>query len=112
MASLTRAISRPGGAEDIRHLQGKTGQDCRRLRGRRLLCGGRSSRPLLRRGLEGELVEREIPEPGAGQVRIKVQACGVCHSDVYTKEGLFPGIEYPRVPGHEVVGLLDAAGSE
>jgi D-arabinose 1-dehydrogenase-like Zn-dependent alcohol dehydrogenase len=58
-----------------------------------------------------ELVEREIPEPGAGQVRIKVQACGVCHSDVYTKEGLFPGIDYPRVPGHEVAGIVDALGA-
>src|SRR5262249_31955895 len=57
-----------------------------------------------------ELVEREIPEPGAGTVRIKVQACGVCHSDSVTKEGIFPGIQYPRVPGHEVVGLIDALG--
>ena len=48
-----------------------------------------------------ELVERDIPEPSARQVRIKVQACGVCHSDSFTKEGLFPGIQYPRVPGHE-----------
>src|SRR5215216_3758138 len=57
-----------------------------------------------------EIVEREIPEPGAGSVRIKVQACGICHSDALTKEGAFPGIEYPRVPGHEVVGLIDAVG--
>src|ERR1700744_5123170 len=57
-----------------------------------------------------ELVEREIPTPGPGQVRIKVQACGVCHSDSVTKDGLFPGIQYPRVPGHEVVGLIDAVG--
>jgi D-arabinose 1-dehydrogenase-like Zn-dependent alcohol dehydrogenase len=57
-----------------------------------------------------ELVEREIPEPGTGEVRIKVQACGVCHSDSVTKEGLFPDIEYPRVPGHEVIGLIDAVG--
>jgi D-arabinose 1-dehydrogenase-like Zn-dependent alcohol dehydrogenase len=55
-----------------------------------------------------EIVEREIPEPGPGSLRIKVQACGICHSDSYTKRGLFPGIVYPRVPGHEVVGLLDA----
>jgi len=54
-----------------------------------------------------ELVERDIPEPGAGQVRVKVQACGVCHSDSYTKEGLWPGISYPRVPGHEVIGTVD-----
>jgi D-arabinose 1-dehydrogenase-like Zn-dependent alcohol dehydrogenase len=57
-----------------------------------------------------EIVEREIPEPTPGTVRIKVQACGVCHSDSITKEGLFPGIEYPRVPGHEVVGVVDAVG--
>jgi D-arabinose 1-dehydrogenase-like Zn-dependent alcohol dehydrogenase len=57
-----------------------------------------------------ELVERDIPEPGTGQVRIKVQACGVCHSDSFTKEGGFPGIVFPRVPGHEVIGTLDAIG--
>jgi D-arabinose 1-dehydrogenase-like Zn-dependent alcohol dehydrogenase len=55
-----------------------------------------------------EIVERDIPEPGPGSVRIKVQACGICHSDSYTKEGLFPGMGYPRVPGHEVVGVIDA----
>jgi D-arabinose 1-dehydrogenase-like Zn-dependent alcohol dehydrogenase len=54
-----------------------------------------------------EIVEREIPEPGAGQVRIKVEACGICHSDSITKEGLCPGIQYPRVPGHEVAGIID-----
>ncbi len=58
-----------------------------------------------------ETVERDIPEPGAGQVRLKVQACGVCHSDSLTKEGLMPGIVYPRVPGHEVVGVVDAVGA-
>ena len=58
-----------------------------------------------------ELVERDIPQPGAGEVRIKVEACGVCHSDTVTKEGLFPGIQYPRVPGHEVIGRLDAIGA-
>ena len=57
-----------------------------------------------------EVVERPIPAPGAGSVRIKVQACGVCHSDSITKEGLFPGISYPRVPGHEVAGVIDAVG--
>ena len=57
-----------------------------------------------------EIVEREIPEPGPGMVRIKVQACGVCHSDEVTKQGMFPGIQYPRVPGHEVIGLIDAIG--
>jgi D-arabinose 1-dehydrogenase-like Zn-dependent alcohol dehydrogenase len=58
-----------------------------------------------------ELVERDIPDPGAGQIRIKVQACGICHSDSLTKEGHYPGISYPRVPGHEVVGVVDALGS-
>jgi D-arabinose 1-dehydrogenase-like Zn-dependent alcohol dehydrogenase len=58
-----------------------------------------------------EIVEREIPEPGAGQVRIKVEACGICHSDAMTKEGLWPGIQYPRVPGHEVAGIVDAVGA-
>jgi D-arabinose 1-dehydrogenase-like Zn-dependent alcohol dehydrogenase len=62
-------------------------------------------------GAEFEVVEREIPEPTAGQVRIRVQACGVCHSDVVTKEGLFPGISYPRVPGHEVAGVIDKVGA-
>jgi D-arabinose 1-dehydrogenase-like Zn-dependent alcohol dehydrogenase len=57
-----------------------------------------------------EIVERPIPEPGAGTVRIKVQACGVCHSDSLTKEGAFPGIQYPRVPGHEVSGVIDKVG--
>jgi len=58
-----------------------------------------------------EIVEREIPDPGAGAVRIKVQACGICHSDSLTKEGHFPGVSYPRVPGHEVVGIVDAVGA-
>ena len=57
-----------------------------------------------------EIVEREIPEPASGQVRIKVQACGVCHSDSLTVEGLWPGIQYPRIPGHEVAGIVDAVG--
>jgi D-arabinose 1-dehydrogenase-like Zn-dependent alcohol dehydrogenase len=57
-----------------------------------------------------EIVEREIPEPGPGQVRIKVHACGICHSDVLTKEGLLPGIQYPRSPGHEISGHIDAVG--
>jgi len=62
-------------------------------------------------GADFQIVEREIPNPGARQVRIKVQACGVCHSDVLTKEGGWPGIEYPRVPGHEVAGLIDEVGA-
>lgn len=57
-----------------------------------------------------EIVERPIPEPGAGTVRVKVQACGICHSDSLTKEGVFPGIQYPRVPGHEIAGVIDAVG--
>jgi D-arabinose 1-dehydrogenase-like Zn-dependent alcohol dehydrogenase len=61
-------------------------------------------------GGDFEIVEREIPEPGAGEVRIKVQACGVCHSDELTKEGLWPGIQYPRIPGHEVAGIVDEVG--
>jgi D-arabinose 1-dehydrogenase-like Zn-dependent alcohol dehydrogenase len=61
-------------------------------------------------GTAFQIVEREIPEPRAGEVRIKVQACGVCHSDVLTREGALPGIEYPRVPGHEVVGIVDEVG--
>src|ERR1700675_2573851 len=62
-------------------------------------------------GGDFEIVEREIPSPGAGQVRIRVQACGICHSDSLTKEGHWPGIQYPRVPGHEVAGLIDDVGS-
>jgi len=62
-------------------------------------------------GADFQIVEREIPTPGAGHVRIKVQACGVCHSDVLTKEGLWPGIQYPRVPGHEVAGIVDEVGA-
>jgi D-arabinose 1-dehydrogenase-like Zn-dependent alcohol dehydrogenase len=58
-----------------------------------------------------EIVEREIPKPGPREVRIKVQACGVCHSDVFVKEGLWPGIQYPRVPGHEVAGVIDELGA-
>ncbi len=58
-----------------------------------------------------EIVERQIPEPGAGSVRIKVHACGICHSDSVIKEGAFPGIQYTRVPGHEVAGVIDAVGT-
>lgn len=57
-----------------------------------------------------EIVEREIPEPAAGEVRVKVDACGICHSDVLVKEGLWPGLQYPRVPGHEVAGTIHALG--
>ena len=62
-------------------------------------------------GADFEIVEREIPKPDVGHVRIKVQACGVCHSDVFTKEGAWPGIQYPRVPGHEVAGIIDELGA-
>ncbi len=59
-----------------------------------------------------ELVERPIPDPGRGQVRIKVEACGVCHSDVLVKDGLWPGLPYPRIPGHEIAGQVDAIGAD
>jgi D-arabinose 1-dehydrogenase-like Zn-dependent alcohol dehydrogenase len=62
-------------------------------------------------GGDFEIVEREIPQPGPGQVRIRVQACGVCHSDVLTKEGGWPGLTYPRVPGHEIAGVIDDVGA-
>jgi D-arabinose 1-dehydrogenase-like Zn-dependent alcohol dehydrogenase len=62
-------------------------------------------------GADFEIVEREIPKPDVGQVRIKVQACGVCHSDMFTKEGAWPGIQYPRIPGHEVAGVIDELGA-
>src|SRR5262245_18462455 len=62
-------------------------------------------------GADFELVERDIPEPGSAQVRFRVQACGISHSDVVPKDGLFPGMSYPRVPGHEVAGVIDAVGA-
>jgi len=62
-------------------------------------------------GADFQIVEREIPKPGVGHVLIKVQACGVCHSDLFTKEGAWPGIQYPRVPGHEVAGIIDEVGA-
>ena len=57
-----------------------------------------------------EIIEREIPEPAPGQVRVKVEACGICHSDAMTKEGIWPGMAYPRVPGHEIAGVIDSIG--
>ena len=63
-----------------------------------------------RAGADFEIVERVIPKPGRGEVLIKVQACGICHSDVLTKDGMLPGIQYPRVPGHEVVGSIHVLG--
>jgi D-arabinose 1-dehydrogenase-like Zn-dependent alcohol dehydrogenase len=62
-------------------------------------------------GAEFQIAEREVPVPGPGQVLIKVQACGVCHSDAFTKDGSWPGIQYPRIPGHEVVGIIDETGA-
>src|SRR5215813_12940097 len=62
-------------------------------------------------GGDFELVERAIPEPAPGQVRVKVEACGVCHSDALVKDGSWPGLKYPRVPGHEVAGRIDALGT-
>lgn len=64
------------------------------------------------RGGNLELVTREIPDPGAGQVRIRVEACGVCHGEVVALEGHHPGIAYPRIPGHEVVGVIDSLGPD
>jgi len=64
-----------------------------------------------RAGGDFQIVEREIPKPGPGEVRIKVQACGICHSDQLTKEGVWPGIQYPRVPGHEIAGIIDDVGT-
>jgi len=58
-----------------------------------------------------EIIERPLPQPGAGWVRIKIQACGICHSDSLVKDGHWPGLQYPRIPGHEVVGMIDALGA-
>jgi len=63
-------------------------------------------------GADFEIVERDVPEPAADQVRIAVEACGICHSDVYAKDGTYPGVSYPRVPGHEVAGRIDAVGDD
>ena len=65
---------------------------------------------VLKPGSPLELVERPMPEPGPGKVRVKVEACGICHSDSFTVEGHYPGIDYPRVPGHEIAGHVDALG--
>jgi D-arabinose 1-dehydrogenase-like Zn-dependent alcohol dehydrogenase len=59
-----------------------------------------------------QVVEREVPQPAARQVRVRIEACGLCHSDVLTKEGMWPGLQFPRVPGHEIAGVIDAVGSE
>ncbi len=63
-------------------------------------------------GAPFEVVRREIPTPGANQVRIRVQACGICHSDVFVKEGCWPGLQYPRITGHEIAGVVDEVGAE
>jgi D-arabinose 1-dehydrogenase-like Zn-dependent alcohol dehydrogenase len=64
-----------------------------------------------RAGGDWELVERDIPDPGSGHVRVKVEACGICHSDAVVKDGIWPGLQYPRVPGHEIAGRVDAVGA-
>jgi D-arabinose 1-dehydrogenase-like Zn-dependent alcohol dehydrogenase len=63
-------------------------------------------------GGDWELVERDVPEPGRGQVRVKVEACGICHSDALVKDGVWPGLQFPRVPGHEIAGRVDALASD
>jgi D-arabinose 1-dehydrogenase-like Zn-dependent alcohol dehydrogenase len=62
-------------------------------------------------GADFQIVERKIPSPGAGEVRIKIEACGICYSDTLTKDGAWPGIQYPRVPGHEAAGVIDELGA-
>lgn len=62
-------------------------------------------------GSDWKLIERDVPRPAPDQVRVKVQACGICHSDMFVKEGLWPGLEFPRIPGHEIAGLIDEVGS-
>lgn len=63
-------------------------------------------------GADFQIVDREIPRPGKREVRIRVQACGICHSDAFVKDGTWPGIQYPRIPGHEVAGIVDAVGAD
>ena len=63
-------------------------------------------------GADFEIVDMPVPDPADNEVRIRVEACGICHSDAFVKEGTFPGIDYPRVPGHEVAGVIDAVGDE
>lgn len=65
-----------------------------------------------RAGADFELVDRHIPDPGPEQVLVKIQACGICHSDAFVKDGVFPGLTYPRVPGHEVVGHIESLGED
>lgn len=63
-------------------------------------------------GGDFEVVERQLPAPGVAQVRVKVEACGICHSDAVVKDGMWPGLQYPRVPGHEIAGRIDAIGAD
>jgi D-arabinose 1-dehydrogenase-like Zn-dependent alcohol dehydrogenase len=71
----------------------------------------RKAAQISKAGGDWELVERDVPEPATGQVRVKVEACGICHSDALVKDGLWPGLQYPRVPGHEIAGRVDAIGA-
>src|SRR6266700_5044426 len=89
-------------------------QTCRpnfRIRKRRVSMAKMKVVQVPKQGADFEIVERDIPSPDAGHVRIRVQACGICHSDSLVKEGYWPGIQYPRVPGHEVAGVIDDVGS-
>jgi len=63
-------------------------------------------------GADFELVDLPVPEPGPNEVRVNVEACGICHSDAFVKEAAFPGLELPRVPGHEVAGVVDQVGTD
>ncbi|MGH9666551.1 MAG: alcohol dehydrogenase [Bryobacteraceae bacterium] len=65
-----------------------------------------------RPGGEFEIVERDLPQPGRGEVRVRVEACGICHSDAFVRDGHWPGIQYPRIPGHEIAGVIDAIGED
>src|SRR6476660_10613178 len=77
-----------------------------------MMSGKMKAAQISKAGGEWEVVERDIPEPGPGQVRVKVEACGICHSDALVKEGMWPGLQYPRVPGHEIAGRIDSVGPE
>src|SRR5712692_9548675 len=94
----------------VRGVHPRFGRESRSIKGRVSMAKMKVAQ-IPKPGADFEIVEREIPSPGAGHVRIRVQACGICHSDSVTKEGLFPGIQYPRVPGHEVAGVIDEVGS-
>jgi D-arabinose 1-dehydrogenase-like Zn-dependent alcohol dehydrogenase len=74
------------------------------------MSGKMKAAQISRAGGDWELVERDLSEPGPAHVRVKVEACGICHSDVLVKDGLWPGLQYPRVPGHEIAGRIDTIG--